>query len=79
MSVEMASPLFKAFGGQPQDPLMGSFQQFMTQMRGKDPNAILNELVSSGRINQQQLNAVQQQAQGIASRLNSMKGMFGFK
>ena len=58
---------------------MGSFQQFMTQMRGKDPNAILNELVSSGRINQQQLNAVQQQAQGIASRLNSMKGMFGFK
>lgn len=75
----MANPLFDTLGGQNQDPLMGSFQQFMNSMRGKNPNAILNELVSSGQINQQQLNAVQQQAQSISARLNGMKSLFGFK
>lgn len=75
----MSNPLYSMFGGQNQDPLMGSFQQFMNSMRGKNSNVILNELVPSGRINQQQLNAVQQQAQNISARLNVMKSLFGFK
>lgn len=75
----MANPLFDMFGGQQTDPITTSFQQFMTSMRGKDPNAILNELIASGRVNQQQLNAVQQQAQGLSARLSGLKGLFGFK
>ena len=62
-------------GGRPN--MMQQFQQFMTQMRGKDPNAIINEMVSSGKISQEQLNHVQQQAQQMQGMFSSMRGMFG--
>lgn len=75
----MANPLYSMFGGQNTDPIMSSFQNFMESMKGKNPNAILNDIISSGKINQEQLNAIQQQAQSIYARLNGMKGMFGFK
>lgn len=39
------------------------FPQFMQQMRGQDPQQLLNQLVQSGRVNQQQLNQAQQMAQ----------------
>ena len=39
------------------------FIEFVNGMRGKNPNQILNDLVSSGRVSQAQLNQVQRQAQ----------------
>lgn len=58
--------------------LMQMFPQFMNRMRGQDPNELLNRLVSSGQINQNQLNQAQQIYQKIAGQFDGMKGMFGF-
>lgn len=44
-----------------------NFFQFMQQMQGKDPNQMIQQLVSSGRVSQQQLSQAQQQAQRIMS------------
>lgn len=57
--------------------MMQQFQQFMNQMRGKDPNQIINEMVSSGKISQQQLDAAQKQAQQMQGMFEGMRSMFG--
>lgn len=74
----MSNPLFKMLGGRTQqnNPIM-QFPQFMQQMRGKDPNAMINELLASGKVNQQQLNQAQQQARQISGMLEQFRGMFG--
>ena len=67
----MPNPIFQVLGGgNSQSNMMQQFQQFMNQMKGKDPNAMINELVSSGKLTQSQLDAAQKQAQ-------QMRGMFG--
>lgn len=72
------NPFFNAMGGSMGgSPMLGQFQQFMQQMRGKDPNAMIQEMVQSGRISQQQLNQVQQQAQQMQGMFDSLRGMFG--
>lgn len=58
---------------------MRAFQQFMQAMRGKDPNQILNQMITSGQITQQQLNQVQMQAKQMENQFSGMKKMFGFK
>lgn len=58
---------------------MRTFQNFMQSMRGQDPNQILNQMISSGRITQQQLNQVQMQAKQMESQFDGFKKMFGFK
>ena len=68
------NPLFQAMG---QPNMIQQFQQFMNQMRGKDPNAMIQELVSSGRVSQQQLDAAQKQAQQMQGMFEGMRGMFG--
>lgn len=73
----MPNPLFNALGGGGQNPMMQQFSRFMQQMRGRDPQQMINELVQSGRVSQQQLNQVQQQAQQMRSMMDSMRGMFG--
>ena len=66
----MPNPIFQVLGGgNSQSNMMQQFQQFMNQMKGKDPNAMINELVSSGKLTQSQLDAAQKQAQ-------QMQGMF---
>ena len=62
----MSNPIFQALG---QPNLKQQFQQFMNQMRGKDPNAIIQQMVSSGRISQDQLNQAQQRAQQMINLL----------
>lgn len=57
----MGNPFFKAMGGG-QNPMMAQFQQFMQQMQGKNPNAIIQDMLQSGKISQAQLNQAQQQA-----------------
>lgn len=75
----MANPIFKMMnGGNNRPDMMTQFKQFMGQMRGQNPNEILNNLISSGKINQAQLNQVQAQAQQMTSNFDGLKGMFGF-
>ena len=71
------NPFFQAMGGNRQPNMMQQFTQFMNQMRGKDPNAMIQELVSSGRVSQQQLDAAQKQAQQMQGMFEGMRGMFG--
>lgn len=66
------NPFYQAMNPRPN--MMQQFQQFMSQMQGKDPRAMLNDLVSSGRVSQEQLNAAQQQAQQLANVFQSMPG-----
>ena len=70
------NPFFGVMGGG-RPNMMQQFQQFMQQMKGKDPNAIINEMVSSGKISQEQLNHVQQQAQQMSGMFDGMREMFG--
>ena len=65
----MKSPVFNAMGAQSGGNMMQQFQQFMQQMKGKNPQEEINKLVQSGKVSQHQLNQVQQQAQ-------QMQGMF---
>lgn len=78
----MGSSLFNSIGRQAQNPIGGQFQQFMDQikgqMQGRNPQDVINQMVSTGQLSQQQLNAIQQRAQQIAPMLNGMKNMFGF-
>lgn len=74
----MANPLFNALNTCQQPNMMQNFQSFMQQMRGKDPNAIISQMVSSGRVSQAQLDQVQRQAQQMQGMFSGMKGMFGF-
>ena len=62
----MSNPVFKALGGN-QPNMAQQFQRFVQQMQGRDPRAMIDELVSSGRVSQQQLDAAQQMAQQIAA------------
>lgn len=65
----MSSPVFGAMGNQNGGNIMQQFQQFMQQMKGKNPQEEINKLLQSGKVSQQQLNQAQQQAQ-------QMQGMF---
>lgn len=65
----MSSPVFGAMGGQNGGNMIQQFQRFMQEMKGKNPQEEINKLLQSGKVSQQQLNQVQQQAQ-------QMQGMF---
>ena len=71
------NPFFGVMGGGGRPNMMQQFQSFMQQMKGKDPNAIINEMVSSGKLTQEQLNQAQQQAQQMQGMFEGMRGMFG--
>ena len=70
----MANPLYQALG---QPNMLNQFQQFMNSMQGRDPNQILNELISSGKVSQAQLDQAQQRAQQMAAMFEPLRGMFG--
>lgn len=55
---------------------LDAFPDFMQQMKGKNPNEILNNLISSGKVSQQQLDVVQQQAQQMSGMFEKFRGMF---
>lgn len=65
----MNSPVFSAMGGNQGGNILQQFQRFMQEMKGKNPQEEINKLVQSGKVSQQQLNQVQQQAQ-------QMQGVF---
>lgn len=59
------------------NPLQMQFNQFMQQMKGFDPNTIINNLVSSGKVSQQQLNQAQKQVENYKNQLENMRKNFG--
>ena len=59
------------------NPLQMKFNQFMQQMRGQDPNKLIQQLVSSGKVSQQQLDAAQKQANAYKSQFENMRKTFG--
>ena len=71
----MSNPLYQALGGNGQPNMMQQFQQFMQQMKGQDPNRILNDIVSSGKISQAQLDQAQQKAQQTTGLFEPLRGM----
>lgn len=72
------NPIYSALGGgKAANPMLTQFSRFMQEMKGKDPNAMIQELVSSGRVSQQQLDAAQKQAQQMQGMFEGMRGMFG--
>ena len=72
----MANPFFKAMGAQ-QGSVPG-FVQFMQSMKGQNPDQILNSLLQSGKINQNQLNVAQQKAKEMSGDVEGFRKMFGF-
>ena len=68
------NPFFQAMG---QPNMVQQFQAFMNQMKGKDPNSMIQELVSSGQVSQQQLDQAQRQAQQMAAMFEPLREMFG--
>ena len=71
------NPFFNAMGGNKQPNMMQQFQQFMNQMKGKDPNAVIQDMMQSGKFTQDQYNQARQQAQQMQGMFEGMRGMFG--
>lgn len=71
------NPFFNAMGGNKQPNMMQQFQRFMNQMKGKDPNAVIQDMMQSGKITQDQYNQARQQAQQMQGMFEGMRGMFG--
>ena len=75
----MANPIFQMMNGGGNRPnMMNQFRQFMGQMKGQNPDEILNSLVSSGKVSQAQLNQAQSMAQQMRGQFDGFKNMFGF-
>lgn len=76
----MSNPIFQALnGGRPQQGpqgMMQNFQMFMRHFQGQDPTKILNDLISSGKVSQQQLDIAQRQAQQMRHVFADFEKMF---
>ena len=51
----MSNPIYQVMNGNRQPNMMQQFRQFMEQMKGQDPNQIIQQMVSSGKLSQAQL------------------------
>lgn len=47
--------------------MMQKFAEFKRQMQGKNPQAIVQQLLASGQMSQQQFDSLKQQAQALQS------------
>ena len=70
----MANPFFRP---QMQSGVPGFFK-FMQSMKGQNSDQILNSLLQSGKINQNQLNVAQQKAKEMSGAFEGFRKMFGF-
>ena len=59
------------------NPLQNQFNIFMQQMKGRDPNALLNQLISSGKVSQEQINNAHKQVENLKGQFENMKKFFG--
>lgn len=58
--------------------MQDGFIGFMQQNKGKNPNQILQEMMSSGQISQEHLNMAQAMAQKLEKQFSGLRGMFHF-
>lgn len=73
----MANSIFNAMKqNNKSNNFLDAFPDFMQQMKGNNPNEILNNLISSGKVSQQQLDIVQKQAKQMSGMFEKFKGMF---
>lgn len=80
----MANPFYSQFGGGFPQPgnnpfgnfmnMLGQFNQFKANFRG-DPKQQVQELLSSGRMSQQQFNQLSQLAQQFQNLMNNRQGV----
>lgn len=79
----MGNPFFGAMGGRQAQGgpmnMIQAFQKFMQQNQGKNPNEMIQQMLSSGRISQSQLDQAQQMARQMQGQFEGLKSMFGFK
>lgn len=63
----MTNPILQAMGksAMPNSPMnmVQQFMQFKQQMRGKDPQKIVEQMLADGRMSQQQFEQLKQQAE----------------
>lgn len=59
------------------NPIEKQFNMFMQQIKGQDPNQLLNQLVSSGRVSQNQINQAHKQIENLKSQLDGLRKTFG--
>ena len=63
----MTNPILQAMGKSalPNDPMamMQQFAQFKQQMQGKDPQKMVEQMLASGQMSQQQFEQLKQQAE----------------
>ena len=57
---------------------VNAFRQFMEQMKGQDPNQLIQSMVQSGKLTQQQLNMIQKQAKQMEGQFADVRKMLGF-
>ena len=73
----MGNPLFNMLGGgMPQNPMnkmIQDYKKFRQEMQGKNPQEEINKMLQSGKLNQNQLNQIQQKAQQMQELF---KGLF---
>lgn len=65
----MASSIF---GNMNQNPLtmLQQFNEFKNSLRGKDPNAMLNQMIQSGQVTQEQLEQAKKMAEQFRGLLH---------
>lgn len=74
----MPNPIFNMMNRNSNPDMQTQLMQFMKQMKGKNSDKELNDLISSGKISQAQLNQVQAKAQQMQRLFDGFKNMFGF-
>jgi hypothetical protein len=74
----MPNPIYNLINKNSQPDITQGFADFMHKMQGQNPDDIINQLVSSGKINQAQLNQAQAMAQQMQGRFSGFRKMFGF-
>ena len=74
----MPNPVFGALnnGNNGNNNMFSQFMRFMNDMRGQDPNKLIQQKISEYNISQNQLNQIQQKANELNSMFSQMRGMF---
>ena len=75
----MPNPIFGALnnGNSGNNNMFSQFMRFVNDMRGQDPNKLIQQKISEYNISQNQLNQIQQKANELNSMFSQMRGMFG--
>ena len=74
----MPNPIYNLMNKNKQPDMELAFMNFMNGMRGQDPDAIINDMVQSGRISQEQLSQIQTKAKQMEKFFSKFAGRFGF-